>query len=232
MAGNCYGEQNPAYGSLQPHFTLIRRYPGYILNGTCADRRVLFHSELMTEKTKTDWPDWTILLERFKEEVALLSKVESCWLKDRLAVIEVTQLAMDELFRKVGGIESCAECDGTCCGCGRHHITLTNLLAYLLQSEEPPAPDFNCTCPYLGEQGCRLSVARRPYTCITFFCETLDDRLSLVDREQLRTLDSQLRNEYQRVAERYPVASQRGLWIALGRIGSGQLLYSPEYVME
>ena len=107
-----------------------------------------------------------------------------------------------------------------------------NLLAYLLESEEPSAPDFSHTCPYLGDLGCLLPVARRPYNCITFFYETLEDQLDSVDREQLRTLDRRLRNEYQRVEERYPAASLRGLWIALQRVGDGQLLCSSENVVK
>jgi len=186
----------------------------------------------MTEQHKDHWPDWPVILQRIKCEVATLSNLERDWLKERLAVIELTQLALDELFCKVGGVESCAVCDGTCCGCGRHHINLTNLLAYLLNGEEPPAPDFSGTCPYLGDRGCSLPVARRPYNCITFFCETLDDRLDSFDRGRLHMLDQQLRAEYQRVAERYPAATLRGLWIALERVGSGKLMYSPENVVD
>ena len=75
-------------------------------------------------------------------------------------------------------------------------------------------------------------MTKRPYNCITFFCEVLDDQLDSVDREQLRTLDHQLRREYQRVAKRYPAASLRGLWIALERVGNGQLLCSVENVVK
>lgn len=180
----------------------------------------------MTRHLDINAADWSALLQRINLEIATLSEVERAWLKERLAVIAATQLALDELFSKVGGAESCAGCDGACCGCGRHHLTLTNLLAYLLEGQEPPAPDFNRTCPYLGDQGCRLPVDRRPYNCITFFCEILDERLSSADRERLLNLDRQLRREYQLVAERYPVASLRGLWIALERAGGDQLLRS------
>ena len=170
-------------------------------------------SEAMAGNFQTNWPDWPAVLQRINLELTVLSQIERDWLKERLAVIETTQLALDELFCKVGGLDACTGCDGACCVCGRHHITLTNLLAYLLQGEETPAPDFSCTCPYLGEQGCLLPVAKRPYNCITFFCETLDDRLDSVDREQLRTLDRQLRSENQRV-------------------GNGRLLCSTENVVK
>lgn len=185
-------------------------------------------SRVMTDPCKTDWPDWSGLLKRIRQEITALSEVENAWLKKRFSVIGATQLALDELFRKVGGTESCARCDGCCCGCGRHHITLTTLLTYLLEDEDPPTPDFSSTCPYLGVQGCLLMVSRRPYNCITFFCEILDDQLNSNDNETLRTLDRQLRYEYQLIAARYPAATLRGLWIALERVGSGQLLRSVE----
>ena len=178
----------------------------------------------MTEQKNVSRPDWSELIARINGELAILGVAEKNWLRERLAIIEVTQLALNELFCKAGGNESCAGCDGACCDCGLHHITLTNLLAYLLEDKAPPVPDFSRACPYLGDLGCRLPVARRPYNCITFFCETLEDRLDTVDRKQLRTLDRQLRNEYQRVAERYPAASLRGLWIALERVGDNHLL--------
>lgn len=178
----------------------------------------------MNKRLKNDHPDWPTLLQRLRSEVADLSEVEREWLKARLAVIADIQTALDELFRAAGGVDACTGCDGACCGCGRHHVTLTNVLAYLVAGEDPPAPDFSRSCPYLGDTGCRLPVARRPYNCITFFCEMLDSRLEGVGRERLHALDSQLRKEYLRVAERYPAASLRGLWIALEQVGSGQLL--------
>jgi hypothetical protein len=171
-------------------------------------------------------PDWPTLLKRITLELAALGADEKAWLRERLAVIAATQVELDVLFRKADGLDACAGCDGTCCGCGRHHVTLTNLLAYLLADETPPTPDFSRTCPYLGERGCLLTVDRRPYNCITFFCETLEAQLCADDCETLRSLDRRLRNEYLRVAARYPAASLRGLWIALQRVGDGALLQS------
>lgn len=185
----------------------------------------------MTELKQVYHPDWPALLQRINRELAALSTLERAWLKERLAVIASTQQALNELFARAGGSEACAGCDGACCGCGRHHLTLTNLLAYLIEEEAPPVPDFNRTCPYLGEAGCRLPVDRRPYNCITFFCEILEGRLDAGDRAQLRSLDRQLRGEYQRVAERYPAATLRGLWIALERVGAGEILPPAQKVM-
>jgi hypothetical protein len=180
----------------------------------------------MNEALNNHLPDWPALLLKIKLELDALGHAETLWLKERLAAIAVLQRALDELFCKADGKGACAGCDGACCGCGRHHVTLTNLLAYLLEGETPPSPDFSRTCPYLGERGCLLTVDRRPYNCITFFCETLEDQLDAEDCAHLRTLDRRLRNEYQLIAERYPAATLRGLWIALQRVGDGALLSS------
>jgi hypothetical protein len=196
-------------------------------NGTCADRLVPFLFSMTKITDKSD-PDWPALLRRITLEVAGLDASERAWLSERVALIAALQIELDELFRKAGGLDACATCDGTCCGCGRHHVTLTNLLAYLLADETPPQPDFNRTCPFLGERGCLLTVDRRPYNCITFFCEILEDRLHVEDCETLRSLDQRLRNEYQKVAARYPAASLRGLWIALQRAGDDALLQPTE----
>jgi hypothetical protein len=182
----------------------------------------------MSKSLNNHQPDWPALLQRIKLELVALGSDEKAWLKERLAIIATTQVKLDELFCKAAGMVACSGCDGACCGCGRHHVTLTNLLAYLLEGETPPTPDFSRTCPFLGERGCLLAVDRRPYNCITFFCETLEDQLDAGDCEQLRSLDRQLRNQYQLMAERYPAASLRGLWIALQRTGDGPLLRSTE----
>jgi hypothetical protein len=180
----------------------------------------------------TDQPfapvDWHALLSALHSELSALDDGARLWLVRQVAEIGRLQAELDALFRSAGGPATCAACVDRCCGCGRHHLTLTNLLAYLLAGEAPPEPDFSCTCPFLAVKGCLLPVTRRPYNCITFFCETLDQRLDHGEREQLRRLDRQLRRTYQRVAERYPVASLRGLWIALERTRGGHLLSSLE----
>jgi hypothetical protein len=182
----------------------------------------------MARAQKSTPVDWSALLHKLRDELVALDESDRQWLKDRLDTIAAIQLDLDNLFQEAGGVRACAVCDGACCGCGRHHVTLTNLLAYLLADDVPPAPDFSKTCPYLGESGCRLPVDRRPYNCITFFCEQLEENLSVEDRQQLRLLDRQLRRAYQSLAERYPSASLHGLWIALERIDGTDILFAKQ----
>ena len=132
----------------------------------------------MTREQKIKHIEWLALLQKIRDELAALDEAERQWLRSRLDSIGAIQLDLDTLFRAAGGVQTCAVCAGACCACGRHHLTLPNLLTYLLADEEPPAPDLDSPCPYLGEAGCRLSVDRRPYNCITFFCEQLEANLS------------------------------------------------------
>lgn len=172
-------------------------------------------------KHRYDWPFW---LKRLEEEIATLDLKDKHWLQDRVTAIGKIQLELDQLFRIAGGLKTCANCDGACCSRGRYHLTLTNVLAYLLDEDVPPVPDFSSSCPYLGDSGCRLKIDGRPYNCITFFCDQLERRLSQEQRVQLRALDCCLRREYQAVADRYPVANLSGFWFAIERIGNNKML--------
>lgn len=182
----------------------------------------------MIREQKISPVDWPGLLHKLRQELVALGESDRQWLRQRLESIAEIQLDLDNLFRAAGGERTCAECDGACCGCGRHHVTLTNLLAYLLTGADPPVPDLSKTCPYLGASGCLMPVDRRPYNCITFFCEQLEENLSTAARQQLRLLDRQLRQEYLCLAERFPAASLRGIWIALERIGDGEILFKKQ----
>ena len=166
--------------------------------------------------------DWPEVVRRVRDELSALDDAAVQWLQERVQAIECLQEAIDRLFCKADGERCCRDCEGDCCGHGRHHLTLTNLLAFLLPSEEPPTPDFRNSCPYLGVTGCLLPVSRRPYNCITFFCDRLESGLSVEDQKALRDLDRQLRREYLAVAERYPAASLRGVWIAMGQMQDGE----------
>jgi hypothetical protein len=175
--------------------------------------------------------NWKTLLTKIKDDLAGLEEADREDLRVRLTAIGDLQVALNNLFTRASGETACAACQGACCGCGLHHLTLTNLLGYLIEGDDPPAPDFSKTCPYLGENGCSIPVAQRPYNCITFFCEQLEESLGDEGQQMLRTLDRQLRKEYQAIADRYPAASLRGLWIAMTRVGDGQILISNRRVV-
>ena len=164
-----------------------------------------------------NWPDF---LRQVRCEFKQLPGPDQAWLQARLQEIADLQGVLDQLFSALDGLDVCYACHGACCGSGRHYLTLTNLLGSLLAGVDPPPPDFARSCPFLGETGCLLAVNYRPYNCITFFCEQLDDRMTPEQRQLLANTDQALRAEYLAIAERFPLAGMRGLWLSLERLGS------------
>lgn len=88
----------------------------------------------------------------------------------------------------------CALCGGACCRVGRYHPTALEVLTFLAQGDAPPEPDFDGgACPFLGASGCRIPPERRPFTCVIFICDRIDERLSDGDREHFIQLEGDLR---------------------------------------
>jgi len=180
----------------------------------------------MVDTTTTDSALWAATLGRARGELAYLPATERNWFAVQVARVGRLQEELYLLFVAIGGPELCTACLGGCCGGAKHHATLTNLLGYLLNGEEPPWPDFSRTCPFLGHCGCRLAAARRPFNCIIFLCETLDGRLTGEQRQLFVQTERQLRAVYEAVAARCPGASLSGLLLAAARVGDRPLLPS------
>jgi hypothetical protein len=178
----------------------------------------------MSPTNSTDVALWAATLDRVRSELAALPIGEREWLKVQVNRIEQLQCELDRLFRDVDGPAICTDCLGGCCSRAKHHVTLTNLLGYLLAGETSPLPDFALACPMLGAQGCRLPVERRPFNCIIFLCDRIDDQLNDGQRTAFAGIEDELRNAYHMVAERHPGASLRGLLIAAARVGVRPLL--------
>jgi hypothetical protein len=80
------------------------------------------------------------------------------------------------LFDSLNGSAVCSLCRGECCRAGRYHFTVVDLVVYLTTSSELFLPRFNnCACPFLGDRGCLMPPLYRPYNCLTFVCDRIDD---------------------------------------------------------
>ena len=178
----------------------------------------------MTSRLSPDASFWERTLARCLVELNGLPQSEIAWLKGRLGLIIRLQEELDRLFRTANGPACCASCPERCCGCGRHHFTLTNLLGFLLQGTTPPRPDYSRTCPFAGEAGCDLEVAFRPYNCVSFVCEQVEAGMDDDARSDFSRIEKQLRGAYQALADRYPAASLQGLLIAMERTVDRPLL--------
>ncbi|TYO98504.1 hypothetical protein EDC39_106104 [Geothermobacter ehrlichii] len=168
--------------------------------------------------------DWHVILSRLVDDLAALPDTERTWLWQRVGRIEMLQRQLHALFLLAEGEGICRDCRGACCARGLHHLTLPNLLSYLLRSETPPQPDFTATCPLLGVDGCLWPPQRRPFNCVTFLCEAVEERLDEAQRRRFYALERELRACYQEVADRYAGAGLRGIWIAVQRHGLDGLL--------
>ncbi|MFO7830646.1 MAG: hypothetical protein R6V18_01535 [Desulfuromonadaceae bacterium] len=166
---------------------------------------------------------WVEVLNQLRCELNSITEEELHWLKQRIVLIESVQEQIHTLFLNADGSASCCSCSGSCCEHGHNHITLINVVAAILQ-HNVPEPDFAATCPFLTSRGCSLTVALRPFNCVTFICDTIEALMSAAQLEEFYRLEKLLRAHYTEVDQRYIGSSMRGLFIGSSRLGAQQLL--------
>lgn len=167
---------------------------------------------------------WRSALGAVAKELPRLAAAERAWMAEQLVQIGRCQQQLQDLFAGAGGAGVCQTCAGACCERGTHHLTLVNLLAYLLAGKQPPTPDFARTCPFLGDAGCLLPATHRPFNCVTFICEPVEEGLSPAGREVFWALERRLRALYEAFDGRYAGSSLRGLLIRAERLGGRAFL--------
>ena len=167
---------------------------------------------------------WQQLLVQIEQEYRQLAAKEQAWLAERLAAIAALQQQLQRLFLQVDGARACHHCHGDCCATGHNHMTLANLLGYLQQGQFPPPADFSAPCPFLGGAGCQLAVEWRPYNCISFICDIIEDRLTSAEVKEYYRLEKSLRDCYQQFAARYAGGGMTGLLLQQQRLGTGGFL--------
>jgi hypothetical protein len=119
--------------------------------------------------------------------------------------------AMQALVARVGAASHCADCGGECCVAGKYHFTCADLLVYLATGETLFAPLFGRgLCPYLGQAGCLIPPAFRPFNCITFNCERIEDLLSGEEVSSFYRMERELRRMYGEISSLFPEKSMAG----------------------
>lgn len=154
----------------------------------------------------------------------MLSQFERSWIAARLEQVERLQNRLDTLFQKAEGSATCAVCAGACCARGHNHAGLVNVLMFLQRGMAPPPVNFDNTCPWLSEKGCILNPGSRPYSCITFLCDKLEDHLGRAEVAEFYRLDRELRGLYHQFAERYAGGGMVGLLLQAERLAGDPLL--------
>ena len=105
----------------------------------------------------------------------------------------------------------CAGCGGACCVRGKYHFAAADLLVYLATAKELFAPRFeNGLCPYLGEPECLIPAGYRPFNCITFNCDLIEDRLPREEVSRFYRMEGELKEQYAAVRSLFPNRSMDG----------------------
>jgi len=170
---------------------------------------------------------WNDLLQQLEAEWRALNPGQREGLTIELRQISVLQCQLQRVFAVADGDAICTTCQGGCCRSGQHHIGLVNLLSLLSQDRPIPLPDFSQGCPWLTPNGCSLASEARPYNCISFICEAIEERLSPARVAEFYRLDRELRALYQAFAGRFAGAGFQGLLLRYQRLQGRSLLAPP-----
>lgn len=170
---------------------------------------------------------WEQIVTRVSTELAALPAGERHWLECQLQLVGDLQQQIHALFEQACGAVICRDCQGQCCGHGAFHFNLVNLLGYLVSGQALIQPDFTASCPYLGATGCRIPVALRPFNCVTFICEAIEDRLASDQQARFYALERQLRQACLAFDRRYRGSSLHGLLQSGRRLADKAFLQRP-----
>ena len=136
-------------------------------------------------------------------------------LRQLLAALKEQRCAMQALVATVGAAAHCATCGGECCVAGKYHFTRADLLVYLAEREALFTPRFgNGLCPYLGPEGCLIPAANRPFNCITFNCERIEELLSEQEIAGFYRMERELRGTYAQIRSLFPEQTMHGALLA------------------
>lgn len=146
----------------------------------------------MTDREKWDFGVVAVQREFESFPLALKSRVDRC-----ASAIKSLKKDLHQIAREVGGDDICAKCNGECCKSGKSHVRGVDLVVYLVDARELFTPRFERDiCPYLGESGCLMGAEYRPYNCITFICERVEDLLAPSEKERITSMEQELRTLY------------------------------------
>jgi hypothetical protein len=154
---------------------------------------------------------WDQIIAEVQDQYLTLKQDEKNWLDSRLCEIADLQRQLNNLFKAADGEKHCRDCVGGCCHAGHNHMNLVNLLQFVSRHQQLPSADFQQSCPFLGVCGCLLPVERRPYNCISFICDIIENALPPQRLSEFYRVEGELRQLYLAVSQRYLGAAMTGL---------------------
>lgn len=179
-------------------------------------RLMAFFSQLLIEKFVKETPVfrqdlWRQTIRKIESEWSALEPQERLWVEGHIDRLADLQQRLHALVVGLDGEEICRDCRGACCGHGLYHPTLVTVVAHIVKKQSLPHPDFHQSCPYLGPAGCLFQPDVRPFNCVIFICERIEDQCSSEQAALMRELERQLREIYHAFDRRYAGSNLRGL---------------------
>jgi hypothetical protein len=184
----------------------------------------------------TDEEIWEKAVEAVAREYAALPRTLRMWIGERAAAIRERKMALNTLSQGVGGEGICAACRGECCARGRHHFTVIDLLVHLDAGRPLLTPDFTGNlCPWLGPAGCLMNPEYRPFNCVTFNCERVEELLDPTAHDRFYRTEGELRAVYGEIEELFGNRFMQGLLLNYERavaMGGGALFRAEKTVHD
>lgn len=157
----------------------------------------------------TDNELWKLAIADLRRELNSLDREKVALIRDAAAEITGAKEAIFTLTAQADGGSVCAGCGGECCTTGKYHVTVIDILVLLLNGAPMLDPCFGKgRCPYLGDNGCMMAPAYRPYNCITFHCERIEGLCEPFLATELLAGEERLKVSYRRLEELFG----RRLW--------------------
>jgi hypothetical protein len=161
---------------------------------------------------------WSAAVQQVAAEYATLPPSLRERVGELTAAIRAAKREFQGMAAASGAEKICAACRGLCCGHGKHHFTVVDLLSLLAASRETPVPAFATPdCPYHDGTGCSMSPEFRPFNCIIFLCEEIENETPVAARVRLETLEKELRRLYLNLEQLLGNRFANGLLIAYER---------------
>jgi hypothetical protein len=154
---------------------------------------------------------WEKIILAVQNEWQSLAGSERSWIDVKIERLTAIQTELHRLVAVAEGEAICRDCHGGCCGHGLYHPTLVTLIAHLTNDQSLPVPDFYQSCPYLGGAGCTFPPALRPFNCLIFICDKIEQQCPEQHVATIALLESELRGIYEAFDDRYTGSSLRGL---------------------
>ncbi|HTP65581.1 MAG TPA: hypothetical protein VMJ66_09345 [Geobacteraceae bacterium] len=166
----------------------------------------------------TDNEKWDRGVAAVRKEFAALGPALTRRLMVFAAAIKSRKVALHSAAEEAGAGAICGECRGECCHRGKNHVTVVDLLVYLCDGRELFTPCFERDiCPYLAESGCIMDPEYRPYNCITFICERIEDGLEPSRKELFYGFEQELRTLYEEFERLFDNSFRYGLMRTMER---------------